>query len=205
MFRPSRSRSGPARRARALLAAGIAGIAVVSAGCSAGKDSVGADGGSQFRFVEANRDGELIADTKRQPIPNLSGTDLSGKTVRLADYRGKVVLMNFWASWCAPCRAEAPDLQSLYRQDKSAGLQILGINVKDQKQLAAAYVRKQHLSYPNIFDPQSKIALNLSNSPPSAIPSTILIDRKGRVAGIYLGGKTKSEFESVLKPLLARP
>lgn len=200
---PRRTANGPARRARALLAAGIAGIALAAAGCSTGSDSVGQDGGSQYRFVQANRDGELVSVHKRQSAPDFSGTTFTGKKVRLSEYRGKVVLVNFWGSWCPPCRAEAPDLQRLYAKDKAKGLLVLGVNVKDQKQLAAAFIRTKHLTYPNISDPQSRIALQFRNFPPSAIPSTIIVDRNGRVAGVYLGGKTESEFASVVNPLLA--
>jgi thiol-disulfide isomerase/thioredoxin len=125
----------------------------------------------------------LIEAGKRKPAPAVSGDLLGGGTFDLAAHKGSVVVVNFWASWCAPCRAEAADLESVYQATKSSGVVFLGINIRDEKDKAVAF-HSGRVTYPSIFDPAGKIALGFSDVPPSAIPSTLIIDRQGRIASI---------------------
>jgi thiol-disulfide isomerase/thioredoxin len=126
--------------------------------------------------------------------------DLNGKTVSLHDLRGTVVMLNFWGPWCQPCRTEVPTLEKL--QDKYRGkLVIIGAAVFSAEQAIELFYRDFSMNYPVIYgsydlmDKYGKI---------SAFPTTILIDRKGMIAGTFVGSRTKEQFEEALKPLLAQ-
>lgn len=184
-----------------LVLIGIASIALAT-GCSTGSNAVDQTAAGQFRYVSANKKGTLIAADKRKAAPAFSGQLLNGKNAKLADYRGKVIALNFWGSWCPPCRVEAPDLEKVYRAEQNAGLQILGVDVKDSKQYVRQFVQEKGITYPSFWDPQGRVALAFRNFNPNAIPSTILIDRKGRVAAVYMAPLLDNDLTVAVKPLL---
>jgi peroxiredoxin len=191
-----------ARGFRLLLA--LTGVTIMTASaCSGGSDAVDQNAADQFRFVSSTKKGEVIPAAKRHEAPSFAGTLLDGKSAKLSDYRGKVVALNFWGEWCAPCRVEAPDLQKVYAADQSRGLQIVGVDVKDIRGNATQFLTKHHITYPNFWDPQGRAALTFRNFNPNAIPSTILLDRKGRVAGVYVTPLLDNDLSKVVKPLLA--
>lgn len=144
----------------------------------------------------------LIAEGKRKPAPAVAGDLLDGGTFDLSAYKGKVVVVNFWASWCAPCRAEAADLEEVWQATKASGVQFLGINIRDEKDKAIAF-HAGRATYPSIFDPAGKIALGFSDVPPSAIPSTLVIDRFGRIASITRRDIRAAELRPVVEAVLA--
>ncbi len=140
--------------------------------------------------------------SQRQLAPTLKGELLStGGTFDLTAHKGDVVVVNFWAHWCAPCVAEAQDLEQTYQATKANRVTFVGININDQRDPAKAFVRGR-LTYPSIFDPASKLALGFS-VPPTAIPSTIIIDRQGRVAVVVRRAILRSELEPVVNQLAA--
>jgi peroxiredoxin len=190
-----------ARGPRSLLA--LAAVALLVAGCSTGTDAVDQTAAGQYRFVSANKKGELIPVSQRKAAPAFSGTLLDGKSAKLSDFRGKVVALNFWGSWCAPCRVEAPDLQKVYAKDKARGLQVVGVDVKDTKSYAESFISRKGITYPSFWDPDGRAALTFRDFNPNAIPSTILLDRKGRVAGVYLTSLLDNDLSKVADPLLA--
>jgi thiol-disulfide isomerase/thioredoxin len=125
-----------------------------------------------------------VAPDQRKELPAVSGPALGGsKTISTQDYRGKVVVINVWGSWCPPCRKEAPDLQAASVETKDIA-QFVGITSKDYDPAPAeAFVRSFKITYPSIYDPSGKVLLAFSGDlPPSAIPSTLIIDRQGRLA-----------------------
>lgn len=192
-----------ARVSRRLLVLG--GIcAFGAAACTSGTDAVDQTAGGEYRFVGINQSGQLIAAGKRKTIPDFSGTTLDGTTVSIAAYRGKVVLVNFWASWCPPCRSEAPDIEALFRREQARGLQVLGVDFKeDSKAKPRAFVARHGLTYPSIWDPDSEIAVRLHNFPTNSPPSTLLVDRSGKVAGAYIGPQQPGDLSRAVTPLLA--
>ena len=124
---------------------------------------------------------------QRGTVADLSGQNLVGDgTLALSDYAGKVVVLNFWGSWCAPCRAEAPELEQAAAALAPLGVQFLGVNVRDTKEAGADFVTSKQVSYPSIYDPSMRTLLAIRGFPTSAIPSTIVIDKQGRVAHILL-------------------
>jgi len=142
-------------------------------GLSACTDS-GAASSEPFQFFPA---------AQREPAPALSGDLLDGSgTYDPATYAGQILVINFWASWCGPCVAEASELEAVYAEHKDDGVAFLGINVNDQVDSARAFAR-QHTTYPSILDPSSKLTLGF-NVHPRAIPATIILDRQGRVAAV---------------------
>jgi len=180
----------------ALGAVVVAGLLAGCAGTGTGT-SAGGTGGGDSRYVSGDGSAKVVTD--RQAGPQASGVSLDGNPVALSDFKGKVVVVNFWASWCAPCRAEAPSLEQLYEENKANGVEFLGINIKDySKQTAQAFDRTFKIGYPSLWDQDSQITLGFKVVPPSAIPSTLILDRQGRVAVRILGGTTYS----ALKPLL---
>ena len=125
-----------------------------------------------------------VPPDQRKELPAVSGPALGDrKPISTQDYRGKVVVINVWGSWCPPCRKEAPDLQAASVETKDIA-QFVGITSKDYDPAPAeAFVRSFKISYPSIYDPSGKVLLAFSGDlPPSAIPSTLIIDRQGRLA-----------------------
>jgi thiol-disulfide isomerase/thioredoxin len=178
---------------------------VLLAGCS----TTGADeptrGADQQGYVGSDGALTQIPPDQRIPGPTLSGPQLgSDKTISTADYPGKVLVLNVWGSWCSPCRAEAADLQASSVATK-ADAQFLGLNTRDFSPAAPeAFVRTQGITYPSIFDPSGKSLLQLAGQvPPSAIPSTLVLDRQGRVAIRVLGPITKTTLNDMVSQVAA--
>jgi thiol-disulfide isomerase/thioredoxin len=190
------------RRALCALAAVLA-----IAGCSTGKDAVSQ--GSSFSFVAPGGKVDITYDIgKRQPAPTLSGEDLmnQGKQISIADFPGKVVVINIWGQWCGPCRAEAPELQKVYDQNKASGVQVLGIDVRDDdRQAPQDFVRNRSLTYPSIYDPSGRSLLQLSGYPRNIVPSTIVLDKQHRVAAIFLRELLAGDLRPVVQRLSAEP
>lgn len=175
------------RRGRVIVAAGA--VAVVLSGCATGSDAV-AQGGT-FDFVAPGGEVDIFYDPpeSRGSIGALSGPELiTDQPVGIADFPGQVVVVNLWGQWCAPCRAEADDLERVYQATKDSGVQFLGINVRDpQRDKAQDFAVDFGVTYPSIYDPPMRTLLALGGDyPTSVIPSTIVLDRQHRVAAVFM-------------------
>ncbi len=186
--------TGRSRRATAAVVCVFA--LLVTAGCSTGSDAGN---------VSLTRVGQLIAAAHRKAAPPLAGITFDDKKLNLSADRGKVIVLNFWASWCTPCRVEAPDMESVYKSEASHGLRIVGVDVKDTRSRAAYFIKNRGLTYPVLWDPDSKIALTMRSFPVATIPATLVIDRQGRVAALYAQAVLRTDLLSVVKPLLTEP
>ena len=128
--------------------------------------------------------------------------DVNGRTVRLSDYRGKVVLINFWATWCPPCRAEMPDLVRLQREHAKQGLQIIGITYPpEKKNRVLRFARSVKVNYPIILGTR-QIKARFSSE--ETLPLTVVINRDGKVSDIISGILLRQEFDEKIKPLLMK-
>jgi peroxiredoxin len=144
----------------------------------------------------------IVAGGQDARSPQLTLKDIHGRYVRLSDYRGKVVLLNFWATWCPPCRKEIPELVRMQRDYRSAGLQVIGITFPPQKLAAVReFVRKAKMNYPvSLGTKETKLLFTQSET----LPLTIVIGRDGGVRDIIEGILLPEEFEQKIKPLLKR-
>jgi thiol-disulfide isomerase/thioredoxin len=142
--------------------------------------------------------GEVVSyqPAKRVVAPAVAGELITGGSFDLADQKGKVVVINFWASWCAPCRVEADDLEAVFHE--LSGVEFLGINIRDEKDKAVSF-HEGRTSYPSIFDPAGRIALAFKQVPPNTIPATLVIDAQGRIAVVI----RKAIHRDELKPLVS--
>lgn len=199
--------SGPRRRLGALALAGAAVLATVGlAGCAQGStagDRVGGDVAEQG-YVSGDGTTTIVPEAERVPAPELVGTTLDGQPFTLADLRGKVVVLNVWASWCAPCRSEAADLQAVWTELRGRGVQFVGLNTRDSQAPAEAFVARFAITYPNVVDTDGSRQLLFHDSlPPAAIPSTLVIDAEGRVAARAIGEVDRSRLLGLIEPVLA--
>lgn len=146
--------------------------------------------------------GQIVrfAAGERSAAPAISGELLGGGTYDLADKRGKVIVVNFWGSWCAPCRVEADDLEAVHKDLPE--VEFLGINIRDEKDKALAFMRERS-SYPTIFDPPGRLALKFSDVPPNTIPATIIIDRQGEIAIVIRKAILKGDLRTMVDQTLA--
>lgn len=119
---------------------------------------------------------------ERPAAPEVAGETLNGGSLALADLRGQVVVVNVWASWCPPCRAETDDLEAVYQATQDLDVAFVGINIRDDRDKAVGFVEGR-VTYPSIFDPASEYALGFQDPPPPVgPPATLVIDRSGGVA-----------------------
>lgn len=216
MFRLPRFPRLAAHAARARLACslrqpnGAAGaalsavIALALAGCAGGaiaQDTAASNGTS---FVAGSYDTTVYARGSRPVAPDVKGTTLGGRRLSLGSYRGDVVVLNFWGSWCAPCRAEAPTLEALARHFRSGGVRFIGVDIQDSPAAAEAFEHTFLISYPSLNDPSDEIALAFrSTVPPAAIPTTLVMDRSGRIAARVVGQATYATLGRLIASVAA--
>ncbi|WP_375735587.1 TlpA family protein disulfide reductase [Polymorphospora lycopeni] len=139
------------------------------------------------------------APESRPGPPEVAGELLDGGRYDLTQDRGQVVVVNFWGSWCPPCRAEAADLEATYQATKDSGVRFIGINVQDARDKAIAF-EEGRVSYPSLFDPASRLALEFEVLPPNTVPATVVLDRDGRIAVVI----RKAVRQETLEPIVAR-
>jgi len=192
------SPASPRRRARHAAAAVLA-LALLATSCTGSRREVDSPvGGTGFRGGDGTA--TLLALDERRSAPPLRGTTLEGVPFDVADLRGSIVVLNVWGSWCAPCKKEQPDLQRVATDLGSDGVRVVGINVRDRtKGNALAHVRRYNVTYPSLFDPSSRLVGRFDDLPPTAIPSTLILDRDGRVAARVIGGTTYDELVALVR------
>jgi thiol-disulfide isomerase/thioredoxin len=172
------------------------------AGCSSGPDAVDVNNGGEFRFVAATPSGEVIPAAERATAPEFSGTLLGGGDFSSQQLSGDVAVLNFWGSWCGPCRVETPEFQEVYADVRDDGVQFLGLNVKEtSEQFALAFVDRFGIEFPSLYDPRGEVALAFRDYPANAVPSTIMLDAEGRVAAVYTGAVAQDDLRRVLDRL----
>jgi peroxiredoxin len=137
--------------------------------------------------------------------PDFRVTDLNGKTISLSDYKGKVLFLNFWATWCPPCRAEIPDFIDAYAQEKANGLEILGISVDTKaKTEVAAFVDQYKINYPIVLEARENTQKIISDYQPGQyIPTTFVIDKSGKIRHKQVGAIDKDSLLKYFRDLAA--
>ena len=128
--------------------------------------------------------GPAMAEIRGQAAPDFTLKSLSGENIRLGDYRGQVVLLNFWASWCAPCRQEMPLLNELHHRYAPLGFSVIGVNVEQDNTAARRWLEKTPVDFPILFDTDNKVSRRYDIR---AMPTTALIDRDGNVRHLHHG------------------
>jgi thiol-disulfide isomerase/thioredoxin len=141
------------------------------------------------------------ATTTKSPATDFTLKSNSGKNIKLSELRGQVVMINFWASWCGPCRQEMPLLEQLYKKYQPMGFTLLGVNVEENSNDAIKWLKGMEVSFPVLFDNESKVS-DLYNV--SAMPTTLIIDRDGNMRYYHRGyvPGTEDEYQQQIRALL---
>jgi peroxiredoxin len=149
--------------------------------------------------------GQSAAQTEPQvmeqnkPAPNFTTQALSGSETALADYAGDVVVVNFWATWCPPCKAEMPGINAFYERHQAEGLVVLAVNAKESESLVRPFIESNQFTFPVLLDPAGAI---VNQYQVRSFPTTVIIDRDGIVRHIQVGMISEEELETAVAPLL---
>ena len=205
---PHPARPDPSREFVALVAVLVALTLLLAACGGSTTDRVGSAGsGSRGRDLggQATSTGLTQWDpADRARLPKLAGRTLGGGRLDVSRWRGHVVVVNTWGSWCGPCREEAPDLRRVSEATRAAGVRFVGIDTRDNDAAARAFVREFAIPYPSIVDDEGRVMLALAHTVPvSAVPSTVVVDRKGRIAARVIGAVTHSTLRGLVDDILA--
>lgn len=193
--------SKPVARAVAVTTLVTLGSLLASA-CGTGQSG----GGGQTNYVTGADGVATVTKGDRKPVGQIKGKTLQGKKFDIADYRGKVVVINVWGSWCPPCRAEAPYLNKVAKATKGEGVEFVGINTRDgSESLAEAFESDFNISYPSLYDPTGKIIM--AGFPKDTVnlqglPVTIALDKSGKIASRFFGGINDEQLHAMIDPLI---
>ena len=160
-------------------------------GGGAGESLKTADAGGPDKGASCDSTGRATFDFVLKDQNNLP--------VKLADYKGKVVLVNFWATWCGPCKMEIPDMVKLYSQYKDKGLVVVGISVDDSAEQLQAFMREFHMNYPVV---QMRPEVEDAWGPFYGYPTSFIVARDGSICTKHIGPATHDQFEAEIKALL---
>lgn len=183
----------------------LTGLAVLTlASCTGGGIAVNTPLSSNTSFVGGSYSSVYYKPGHRPLAPRVTGTTLTGAKWSLAAQHGNLVVLNFWGSWCAPCRREAPALAALASHYKSGPVRFVGDDVHDSPATAKAFEQSFNVGYPSLNDPGEQVALAFHGTvPPVAIPTTLLIDGTGHVAGRIVGGVSYDGLRTLISKILA--
>lgn len=177
-------------------------VSLMLVGCSTGQTTSGAGTG----YVAADGSTVIVAAQDRVKAPAVAGLPtLAGQPLDAAAIDGKVVALNVWASWCAPCRTEAPVLEQVHKDLADEGLVVVGVNTRDDDDAARAFVDRFDITFPSVIDRDGGELLLGFNNVVSRIytPTTIVLDRQGRIAAWALGEVDESRMRALVEPILA--
>lgn len=190
---------------RGVVGALVAAAVVLGAtACGAGATAQDTAVGNGSSFVTGSYGTTVFQPGARPKAPDVAGTTLTGSKFKLSADRGSVVVMNFWGSWCTPCREEAPALGTLSRDFAGTDVRFVGVDIRDDLASAEAFMRTFRIGYPSLNDPNDLVALDFSGTvPPAGIPTTLVIDRSGRIAARIVGQASYSGLEALIKQVKA--
>jgi thiol-disulfide isomerase/thioredoxin len=181
-------------------------VAAALAGCSADPLAAQYESGTTPGYISGDGSIETYApDERGDPIVFSAMTD-RGASVSSDDYDGQVLVVNFWYAACPPCRVEAPDLEKIYREFDGHGATFLGVNVRDQADVARTFEKQAGISYPSVIDANDGVMLLAfaGRVAPNAVPTTLVLDAKGRVAARFLGLiEAPSALETIVRETIA--
>ncbi len=143
----------------------------------------------------------FVAPADREPIPAIAGLDLDLEPIAIEDYLGEITVVNAWASWCAPCIEETPELVATQKATKDLGVQFLGLNVNDDLESAREFARA--ISYPSIADPEGRLLALVPGIPPNGLPSTLIVDKNGKIAVRIIGPITQEVLTALITEVAA--
>lgn len=146
---------------------------------------------------------ETFAPSDREPMPALAGPTLDGAALDLGGFRGRIVVLNAWASWCTPCRTEIPAFVSLANTADPADVAVVGLDVQDEDAAARDFVDDFGMPYPSIVDSDGSLLTTIPGVPPSALPSTVIVDRDGRIAARVIGEADPAQLDAIVDGLVA--
>jgi cytochrome c biogenesis protein CcmG, thiol:disulfide interchange protein DsbE len=168
----------------------LGAVLLTTAGCFGGTRNFSPDGGSTSSNA-ASLSGGLIGS----PAPEFALKSIDGSTVQLSELRGKALMVNFWATWCPPCKEEMPVLQSAYEKYRDEGFEFVGIDMKEDEATVRNFVEEGGYSWTFLLDSDGQV----SNSyRVVGVPTTYFIDREGIIQGMFIGAISKSVLESKL-------
>jgi len=202
---PPHSRVAYVRRRAVVLAAVTA---LVAAACE--RDASMLRRGSDSAIGDAPLDGRvaLIPEPQRQRSVNMSGDTLDGAELSLSDYRGRALVVNFWASWCPPCRKETPELVASAKALAARDVELIGVVSNDHgKPQAQAFTRRFEVPYPSLWDPDGSMMLGIRPRP-IGLPTTLVLDRQHRVAAMVSSPITRTTLLDLVTdavPVLRKP
>jgi len=183
-------------------------VAVGATGCASGTSrSPVAEFAVADRIAAPALHGDMLSAIPSAPSSSVAGSSVpssagggqaGGDTYDLSAHRGEVVVINFWASWCAPCRDEVSELVAVHDATANDRVSFLGINVRDDRDRARAFLAAHPTGYPSIFDPAGESALSFK-VPPDTIPATLIIDRKGRIAAVFRKAMLREDLQPVVQ------
>ena len=192
---------GLRRRTVVLAAAVLAGVLLIVV-LATGWAGSGNDG---VTTVDGNASAVVYAAGHRPLAPGFTATTLTGSKLSFSSYRGKPVVLNFWGSWCVPCRVEASILAAVAEKYQPSGVSFLGVDVRDTTASALAFTRGFHVPYPSVSDQSSAITLDFAAKVPiAATPTTLVVDRTGHIAGAVFGTVTYSGLTAILAMVTAK-
>ena len=136
-----------------------------------------------------------LAELRQRDVPPIPLRSFDGRDVQLADLRGQVVVLNFWGSWCIPCREEAPALERVWQASRGSDVQFVGVNVWEAESDALNFIREQRISYMNLLDPAGQLAVDLGLT---GIPETYFVNRDGKLVRRWVGPITDDRLRSLV-------
>ena len=177
-----------------LLSVALLGL-LATQGCTRSAQDIGADGQEGTGSIGVNRSELAPAPEIGYPAPDFTLLDLEGNQITLSEFRGKTVFINFWATWCPPCRAEMPEIEAVYQEYKDKDVEVIGVDIVETKDEVRQFVQQYGYSWTFVLDTTGEVATTYNIA---AIPTSFFIDKEGIIRVVNIGAMTKRAMETAL-------